>query len=158
MQTILNKIAQGKKAQPKRATLKSTKPNKVAVKLSVIDDIEGMLDWFERAESEASYLAYEYGDQIIEKIEQYRNEIGEIDDYIVNGETQSLEYTAETILENLRLLEEKSNELGINPNELYADFDELKSRVENAPSIVSDAQDKYWEIVDYAGFLTNFWK
>ena len=41
--------------------LKSKKIN-----LSVVDDIQSKLNSFEMAESEASYLAYDWGDQIID--------------------------------------------------------------------------------------------
>jgi hypothetical protein len=39
----------------------------------------------------------------------------------------------------------------------YDDFDDLKQRVDNAPSLLSDAKDKYREVVDYTG-MPDFWK
>lgn len=155
MQNILNKLAKNKKAQPKRALSKS---NKVAVKLSVIDDILGEMDWFEEAESSASYMAYEWGDELIDTISEYRTDIGKVDDWAINGAGTSLEEVAGNILTKLEILEEKAGELGIDPNELLANFDELKSRVENAGDMINDMWKKYDEVVEFSGVLTNFGK
>jgi hypothetical protein len=156
MQRILNKIAQGKKAEPKRSKFSKVTPKRVAVKLSIIDDIESELDWFEQAEGSASYMAYEWGDELIDKISDYRTEIGQVDDWAINGAGSSLEEVAGNILTNLEILEEKSNELGIDPNELYANFDELKSRVENASDLINDMWKKYDEVVEFSGVLNHF--
>jgi hypothetical protein len=159
MQNILNKLAKIEKAQPKRSKFTKAKPNRVAVKLSVIDDIEQNLSRFDDAESDASWLAYEWGDQLIEKIDEYRMEIGQIDDFIVNGNIRDLEEVTEILENALMTLEEKANELGIDPNDLYSDFDDLVDRVARAKvDLEPDAYKKYVEIIDYAGFLGNFWK
>ena len=130
------------------------KSNKVA--LSLVDEIESELQHFEIAEGEASYLAYEYGDEMLDAWNDFTNKYN-IDDYIINGSTTMLDEIAENLKEKLDKLEAQANELGIDPNEILFDFDDLKYRVDNADSLISDAKDKYREIINYIGF-NNFWK
>ena len=58
MKSRLEKVLD--KMPNKKVDLKAHK-----VDLSLVDDINNELDSFAQAESEASYLAYEYGDEII---------------------------------------------------------------------------------------------
>lgn len=158
MQNILNKLGKIEKAQPKRSKFTKAKPNRVAVKLAMVDEIYDYWEEFQNAESDASWLAYEWGDQLIEKIDEYRMEIGQIDDFIVNGNIRNLEESMDNLFDRINAIREKSDELGIDPNDIVQDYDEIERRIGSAPSLLSDAQDKYREIVDYAGFLGNFWK
>ncbi len=126
------------------------------VTLSLVDDIQNELDSFEQAESEASYLAYEYGDEIMEAYSDFSMKYS-LDDYIINGSTKYLEESAEILSRALNELQTKAEELGINPNEILNDFDDIKQRVDNAEALYRDAKDKYYEVMNYAGFA-NFWK
>ena len=139
------------KQKRKRTELKS---NKVA--LSLVSDIEQELERFESAESEASYLAYEYGDDILAAFSDFQSKYN-LDDYIINGNTTDLEEVGEILKDKLDELQKQSEELGIDPNEIIADFDDLKSRVDNAESVQADAKAKYREILSYVGFF-EFWK
>ena len=139
------------KQKRKRTELKS---NKVA--LSLVSDIEQELERFESAESEASYLAYEYGDEILAAFSDFQSKYN-LDDYIINGNTTDLEEVGEILKDKLDELQKQSEELGIDPNEIIADFDDLKSRVDNAESVQADAKAKYREILSYVGFF-EFWK
>ena len=130
------------------------KAHKVA--LSLVDDIQNELNGFDESESEASYLAYEYGDEIIDAYDQFNTKYN-LDNYIVNGATRYLEEISENISKALSELQTKSEELGINPNEILSGFDDLKQRVENAPSLLIDAKQKYEEVTDYTG-MPNLWR
>tara|TARA_R110000744_G_scaffold53869_1_gene114757 strand:+ start:357 stop:827 length:471 start_codon:yes stop_codon:yes gene_type:complete len=132
-----------------------TKEHKVA--LSLVSEIETLVSDFEPAESEASYLAYDYADEIINKITDYRSEIGEIDDYIINGNARGLEGYTLSLSEKLDDLEVKANELGIDPNDILSGFNDIKQRVDNAFSLNNAARAKYKEVVEYSGFLNDFW-
>lgn len=158
MQNILNKLAKIQKAQPKRSKFTKAKPNRVAVKLSIISEIENLESRFEEAYSDASWLAYDWGDQLIDKIDEYHKEISQIDDYIVNGNIRDLDEVTELLQGYLSELKEKADELGIDPLELYYEFDELEDKVNNAVDVNEDAYKKYVEIIDYSGFLYNLWK
>ena len=136
--------------------LDNLKPAKKAVELSVIDDIEQNIDRFDQAESEASYLAYEYGDEIMDAFSEVRDRYN-LDDYIINGATRDLEEVSEILAQALAELEVKAEELGIEPSDILSNFDDLKSRVDNAESLNKDAFDKYQEARQYAGF-NDFWR
>ena len=129
---------------------------KQKVALSLVDDIQNELDSFEQAESEASYLAYDYGDEIMDAYSEFSMKYS-LDDYIINGSTKYLEESAEILSRALNELQTKAEELGIDPNEILNDFDDIKQRVDNAEALYRDAKDKYYEVMNYAGF-SNFWK
>ena len=126
------------------------------VNLSVVSDIEQELDRFEMAESEASYLAYEYGDEILDAYSDFRLKYN-LDDYIVNGATRDLEEVADILKDNLNKIESAANEIGLNPEDIYSDYNNLKQRVDNASELFQDAKEKYREVVQYTG-APNFWK
>lgn len=130
--------------------LKSKKLN-----LSVVDDLESKLDSFEQAESEASYLAYDYGDEILDAFSDLQQRYN-IDDYILNGMTKFLDEAAEDIKEDLDKIEQAANEIGIDPNDIYYDYDNLRDRVNNADRLASDAYEKYREVITYIG-NNDFW-
>lgn len=130
------------------------KAHKVA--LSLVSTILTEADAFDQAESEASYLAYDYGDEIMDAYSDFRVKYN-LDDYIINGSTTDLGDITEILSDALNELETKANELGIDPNEIYDNFDDLKQRVDNAPSLLSDAKEKYREVISITGF-NDFWK
>ncbi len=125
------------------------------IDLSLVDDIENEVDSFEAAESDASYLAYELGDEVIDAYDDFRMKYN-LDDYVVNGSVRYLEESAEILKASLNKLEIAANELGIPPSEVYYDYDNLKQRVDNAQSLSDEAKSKYREVTDYTG-MGNFW-
>lgn len=125
------------------------------IDLSLVDDIENEVDSFEEAESDASYLAYEYGDEVIDAYNDFRMKY-DLDNYVVNGSVRYLEESAEILKASLNKLEIAANELGIPPSEVYYDYDNLKQRVDNAQSLSDEAKSKYREVTDYTG-IPNFW-
>ena len=130
------------------------KAHKVA--LSLVDDIQNELDGFEQSESEASYLAYEYGDEIMDAYNDFSMKYN-IDDYIINGATRDLEEVSENIGKALSELQTKAEELGIDPNDILFDFDDIKQRVDNAPALNEDAKEKYKEVIGLIG-RNDFWR
>ncbi len=125
------------------------------IDLSLVDDIESEVDSFESAESDASYLAYEYGDEVIDAYDDFRMKY-DLDNYVVNGSVRYLEESAEILKASLNKLEIAANELGIPPSEVYYDYDNLKQRVDDAQSLSDEAKSKYREVTDYTG-MPNFW-
>lgn len=125
------------------------------IDLSLVDDIENEVDSFESAESDASYLAYEYGDEVIDAYDDFRMKY-DLDNYVVNGSVRYLEESAEILKASLSKLEIAADELGIPPSEVYYDYDNLKQRVDDAQSLSDDAKSKYREVTDYTG-MPNFW-
>lgn len=155
MEKKISKIL--KEIQPtEKELLRSQKIEQV--KLGTIDEIESMQQSFEEAYQDASYLAYDMGDEYISMIEEYRSEIGRIDDYVINGLVTSLEEYADDMQEKLMEVERVADELGVDPNDFLGNFDELKQMAENANEVYNDARSKYTEVVEYSGFLNNFWR
>lgn len=125
------------------------------IDLSLVDDIENEVDSFEAAESDASYLAYELGDEVIDAYDDFRMKYA-LDDYVINGSVRYLEESAEILKASLTKLEIAADELGIPPSEVYYDYENLKQRVDNAQSLSDEAKSKYREVTDYTG-MGNFW-
>lgn len=128
---------------------------KKKIDLSLVDDIENEVDRFDAAESDASYLAYELGDEVIDAYDEFIMKYS-LDDYVINGNVRDLEEVAEILKERLNKLEIAADELGIPPSEVYYDYDNLKQRVDNAQSLSDEAKSKYREVTDYTG-IGNFW-
>ena len=137
------------------AQLKAEQNKQEAVKLSALSDIEDNLDRFDYAESDASYLAYELGDETINAYDEFRMEYS-LDNFVVNGFVRDLEEVAEIMRNALNDLKVKSEELGIDPSDVYPDYEDLKQRVDNAEALEKDAREKYREVTDYTG-MGNFW-
>ncbi len=125
------------------------------IDLSLVDDIENEVDRLYAAESGASYLAYELGDEVIDAYDDFKMKYS-LDDYVINGNVRDLEEVADILREGLSKLELAANELGIPPSEVYYDYDNLKQRVDNAQTLSDEAKFKYREVTDYTG-MGNFW-
>lgn len=139
----------------KPANTKLSKARKL--KLSVVDDIESEVNSLEEAYSEASYYAYERWDEIIERIDEYRTEIGnEVDNVAVNGSGRYLEEAGENMLKLLEKLETGAEDLGVDPSELLDNYEEIKQMAESAQETYDEFKSKYQEVVDYSGFLATF--
>ncbi len=149
MKSRLEKVLD--KMPNKKVDLKAHK-----VDLSLVDDINNELDSFEQAESEASYLAYEWGDEIMDAYSELSLKYN-IDDYIVNGSTTMLGEYGENIADKLNKIQDAAEELGIDPNAIYDGFYELSARVEDSIRLEQDAKAKYREIISWVG-LNDFWR
>lgn len=143
-QVVLNKLKNSRKDSLSKK-----------VDLSLVDDIEQEVNRFEEAESAASYLAYDLGDEVIDAYDEFRMKYS-LDDYIINGPVRDLEEVTEILQGYLTKLEASAEELGIPPDDIYFAYDELKARVDNANQLNNDAKRKYQEVVDYTGF-NDFW-
>lgn len=146
-----------KEIQPsRREQLKAQKIEQV--KLGTIDEIESIKDDFERAYMDAAYLASEAEDEYTDLIEQYRSEIGRIDDIVINGTAVDLLEYSTDLQEKLMEVERTADELGIDPADFIGDFEELKRMANDAEGVYNEARTAYSNIVQYSGFLNNFWR
>ena len=139
----------------KAANTKLSKARKL--KLSVVDDIESEANSLEEAYQEASYYAYERWDEVIERIDEYRSEIGgEVDNVAVNGSARYLEEAGENMLKLIEKLETGAEDLGVDPSELLYNYEDIKQMAENAQETYDEFKSKYEEVVKYSGFLGYF--
>ena len=147
MKSRLEKVLD--KMPNKKVDLKAHK-----VDLSIVDDIANEAEFLRDSYDEASYLAYEWGDEIIEAYEDFRMKYN-LDDYIVNGNTRYLEENGENMQGLVGELENKANDLGIDPAELIQGYDEIIFMVDNYKNLNKDAEDKNREVTSYTG-MPNF--
>ncbi len=126
------------------------------VDLTLIDDINREIEVFEDAVFDATYLAYEYGDEVINAYDDFRNKY-DIDNYIVNTYTILLEEIADR-LENefLYQLELKAEELGISPDQILSNYSDIKQKLQKTEQLVKDTENKYREVTKYTG-IPNDW-
>lgn len=130
------------------------KAHKVA--LGLIEDIDNELESFEQSESEASYLAYEWGDEIMDAYSELSLRYN-IDDYIVNGSTTMLGEIADRLRSKLDEVQVRANELGLDVEDVYDGFNYLYNRVTTAQSLSDDAKAKYREVINVTG-SNDFWR
>ena len=123
---------------------------KKQVKLSIVQDLITEFDSLEEASSLASYLAYEWGDEIMEAFSDFRMKYN-IDDFIVNSSVTSLKEYADDYRAKLEELEQKANDLGLDPSDIYDNYEESKQIVDNADELYNDMISKYREIISYIG-------
>lgn len=147
MKSRLEKVLD--KMPNKKVDLKAHK-----VDLSIVEDIANEAEYLRDSYDEASYLAYEWGDEIIEAYEDFRMKY-DLDNYIVNGNTRYLEERGERMQGLVGELENKANDLGIDPAELIEGYDELIFMVDNYKELNKDAEDKNREVTSYTG-MPNF--
>jgi len=154
MENKVSKIL--KEIQPsKREQLKAQKIEQV--KLGTIDEIEELRVDFEQSFDDAQGLR-EVSEEYIEMIDEYRDEIGRIDEYVINGTATELEEYADDLREKLIEVSEKADELGIDPDSFVDGFTRLLQQVDEASVVYEDARASYTEVVNYSGFLNNFWR
>lgn len=113
---------------------KAKKPAKLSkqgkeVKLSIVDDIENSLSFFEDAMSEASYIY----DELMPDLETKAYDIQrDVDNIIVNSNAASLEDAIREVSEPLKKLEDNADALGLSPSDIYDDYDRIKEMMEDS--------------------------
>lgn len=113
---------------------KAQKPAKLSkqgkeVKLSIVDDIESNLSFFEDAMSEASYIY----DELMPDLETKAYDIQrDVDNVIVNSNANGLEDAIREVSEPLKKLEANAEALGLSPSDIYDDYDRIKEMMEDS--------------------------
>jgi hypothetical protein len=138
---------------------KAQKPAKLSkqgkqVKLSVVDDLENLYNQLEEQTSLASYFAQEWVDEAEGKV---IDAIDGLDDYLINSSMRYLADTGKEALESLNKLEDNAKALGIDPEEIYPDFKELRDWAENAEDMQYEAYNALTSslLKDLTGFAND---
>ena len=124
---------------------------KKQVKLSIVQDLITEFEPLEEASSLASYLAYEYGDEIMDAFSDFSSK-WDLDNLFVNSSINMLDEMANNYKPMLEELEQKANDLGLDPADIFDNYQEAKELVDNADGLYSDMLSKYREIINYVGF------
>tara|TARA_R100001463_G_scaffold131537_1_gene191628 strand:- start:439 stop:933 length:495 start_codon:yes stop_codon:yes gene_type:complete len=136
---------------------KLAKANKIA--LSLISDIDDEYNWLEQSYSEASY-GVSFMEEWIDKIMDFNSELSiAVDNYVVNGAAYSFQEAADRMKTRIQDLEASAEELGINPDTLVANYQEIKDILSSADSVDSEFRESYKELLRQANErfgLANF--
>ena len=123
------------------------KPAKKAVELSIVNDIDNEYNWLEQSYSEASY-GVEFMQEWEQKIYDFSNDLSiAVDNYVVNGAAYSFQEAAENMREKINELEIKAEELGIDPGDLIANYDDILNILSNADAVDTEFRDAYKEVL-----------
>jgi len=122
-----------------------------STKLSVVSELITEFPVLEEAYQDAAYFAYDMGDKVLSAWESFQREYN-IDDFVVNGAARNLIETSDRMRVLLEDVEQFSEQLGIDPREVYQGYDDAKYFVDNAASMQRDYVEKYREIISYVGF------
>jgi hypothetical protein len=140
-----------------KGTKTNLKAHKVA--LSIVGDIDNEYDWLEQTYSEASY-GIEFMREWEDKIMDFNTELSiAVDNYVVNGAAMSLEEAANNMRAKIDELDSVAQELGLNPDTLVSNYQEIKDILSNADAVDSDFVTAYKDVLNQANErfgLANF--
>lgn len=134
--------------------------------LSAVQTILDNVEDFREAEYNTLYFADELSFELLERIANFKQEIGEIvDNLVINSNMVHVQDLANTILDAIMDIEDKTEELGIEPDDIvdlpmeYGSVNELKARaLAAADTLYDDAYDRYQEIRrEMESGLGDFW-
>ncbi len=130
--------------------LDKLKPAKKAVELNVVSNLITEFEPLQESYNDAAYLAYDWGDEIMDAFSDFRNKYN-LDDFIVNGQARNLKDTADVMRGYLEELESKAADLGVEPVDIFDDYEDARYFVDNANSMYNDFIAKYREIISFVG-------
>lgn len=132
--------------------LSKTELKSLKVDLSIVDDLEGLYDSLDQSFSEAVYYESERLDELTDQYFQAVDPIKqEIDEMAINGSARFLEETSEKVQELIIQLNEKAADLGIDPRDLVANYDELNEMSLSGQMVYDELLSKYRETIGYTG-------
>ena len=137
--------------------IKLGKARKVA--LSIVGDIESEYSWLEQSYTEASY-GVEFMEEWLDKIMDFNNELSiAVDNYVVNGAAYSFQEAADNMRVKINDLDAAANELGITPDTLVSNYQEIKDILNNSDSVDAEFRQAYKDVLNEANDrfgLANF--
>ena len=135
-------------AEISKRTKTNLKANKVT--LSIVSDIESEYIWLEKSYTEASYGA-EFMEEWVDKIMDFNTELSiAVDNYVVNGAAMSFEEASDNMKVKIADLEAAADELGISPDSLVPNYQEIKDILNDADTVDSNFVDAYKKVLTEA--------
>ena len=145
-QKIFNKLSDGKKSTASKKELSK----KTKVDLSLVDDTQTDLEWLNEYTGLASYYAYERLDEMEEEYENVTTPLfNELDELAINSEVRMIEEQADILTEKLDKIQAAAEELGIEPNEVYDNYDEARKGAVGSKEVYEDLVRKYRDVARY---------
>jgi len=130
-----------------KKTLSKTQLKNIDVNLSLVGDIDNEYDFLELSYSEASY-GVEFMAEWEQKIYDFSAELSiAVDNYVINGAAYSFQETADNMKVKIEELELKAEELGISPDSLISNYEEIKNILDSADSVDTEFRNAYKEVL-----------
>ena len=118
---------------------KGTKLGK-QVKLSLVDDAQKQYEYLEEVYSDVSYFAYEEIERMEDKLQEI---VMDLDNWLVNSSMSSIYDARETLKESLDKIEKSAEALGIDPDEIFPDFQDASEMILATDSSIDDAKSEW---------------
>ena len=138
-------------SQSKNKTKLSTR-SKRNVKLSVVDDVERSMSELEDSVGDLTYFTYEMLPDLSEKASDVNLAL---DEMIINSQMLFAKDAAEELLENLERIDESAKSLGIDPEDVFDQYDDAKQMAEDAINAHEDLV-KAWNDERTLQAMTSF--
>tara|TARA_R100000935_G_scaffold44760_2_gene67768 strand:- start:2158 stop:2625 length:468 start_codon:yes stop_codon:yes gene_type:complete len=130
-----------------KKTLSKTQLKNIDINLSLVGDIDNEYDFLELSYSEASY-GVEFMAEWEQKIYDFSTELSiAVDNYVINGAAYSFQETADNMKVKIEELELKAEELGISPDSLISNYEEIKNILDSADSVDTEFRNAYKEVL-----------
>ena len=146
-----------KEVARQKGTKTNLKAHKVA--LSIVGDIESEYNWLEKSYSEASY-GQDFMEEWLDKIMDFNTELSiAVDNYVVNGAGYSFQDAANDMRVKIDDLDAAAQELGISPDTLVSNYQEIKDILSNADTVDTNFREAYKNVLNEANDrfgLANF--
>lgn len=110
------------------------------VKLSVVDELEGLYDQLEEATSNASYFAYEMVPDMDDKV---RKAVDGLDEMLLNSNISDLRDIANEAKGLLDKLQSNADDLGVDVEDIYSDFQEMREWADGADDLAYDVAKEF---------------
>ena len=83
-----------------------------------------------------------------QKIYDFSSELSiAVDNYVINGAARSLEENAQNMQEKISELDTKADELGINPADLVANYEDITRILVTASAVDTEFKNAYREVL-----------
>jgi len=129
-----------------KKSLSKTELKNLKIDLSLVDDIDSNFNYLQQSYSEALYGPDLFSDWT-DRLNDFNNEMSiEVDNFMINGSARGFEEASQEMRLWIADLEVKAEELGITPNDLISNYEEIKDILNNADSVDSDFRSSYQEL------------
>ena len=135
-QIILNKLKNARKESLSKK-----------VDLSLVDDLDRAYTDFLLSYNDALF-SNPFFDEMLDKISDFQTELSiEVDNFVINGYVRNLEEDKEEMENLLSNVEEASNQLGINPSEIFDRYEDARAEVNESEGLFEEFTSQYREVI-----------
>ena len=117
------------------------------VDLTLIDDLDRAYTDFLLSYNDALY-SNPFFDEWLDKISDFQTELSiAVDNFVINGYVRNLQEDKEKMENLLSNVEEASNQLGISPSEIFDNYDQARTEVNESEGLYEEFTSQYREVI-----------